>query len=103
MSKSVKESAKDFAESFAEGFEDSITKQSWVLYDIPNENILFCELDYIPTDEDSKKNIIKMPYGQAEYIRHAKDLPMPCPRVEVVVWDEKPMVCLLKYKETTHV
>ena len=85
MSETSKRDAKDFSKAFSKGFKDSI--QPWVLYDIPNEHILFCELGYIPTEEDSKKNIIKMPYGQAEYIRRAKNLPMPCPRVEVVVRD----------------
>ena len=57
---------------------------SWVLYDIPNENVMFCELDYYPTDEDCQNNIIKMPYLQAERIRYAKDLPMPMTPVDVV-------------------
>ena len=57
----------------------------WVLYDIPNEHVMFCELDYMPTEEQSRANIIKMPYGQAAYIRRAKNLPMPMPPVEVEV------------------
>ena len=60
----------------------------WVLYDIPNESISFCEQYYYPTDEDSRRNIIKMPAGQATYIRRAKGLPMPCPPVDVEVVSE---------------
>lgn len=86
MLETLKRVAEDFSEAFSKGFKDS--KQSWVLYDIPNENILFCELDYTPTNEDSINNIIKMPYGQAQYIRRAKNLPMPCPRVDVVIFKE---------------
>ena len=56
----------------------------WVMYDIPNENVMYCDLEYMPTDEDCQNNIIKMPYAQAERIRHAKNMPMPSPPVEVV-------------------
>ena len=55
----------------------------WVLYDIPNEHIMFCELDYMPTAEQCRANVIKMPYEQAELIRRAKHLPMPMPPVPV--------------------
>ena len=55
------------------------------MYDIPNENIYFIDLEYQPTDEDCQKNIIMMPRAQAERIRKAKGLPMPCPPVDVVV------------------
>ena len=54
----------------------------WVLYDIPNEQVMFCDIDEAVTDEMCQKNIIKMPWGQAERIRRAKNLPMPCPPVK---------------------
>ena len=61
----------------------------WVLYDIPNEHVFFCDLDYYPTDDDSRSNLIKMPYAQADYIRKAKGLPMPMPPVDVVFYPEE--------------
>lgn len=57
----------------------------WVFYDIPNETIMFCEIDDVPTQEELRANIIKMPYAQAEMIRRAKNLPMPMPPVDVEV------------------
>ena len=56
----------------------------WVLYDIPNENIIFCEPGDMPTEAEIKANVIKMPYAQAEMIRRVKKLPMPSPPVDVV-------------------
>ena len=61
--------------------------EMWVIYDIPNENVMYCDLDEEVTDEMCQANLIKMPYHQAERIRHAKNLPMPCPPVKVVVGD----------------
>ena len=55
----------------------------WVIYDINNEEVYWVDSDYMPTDEDCQKNLIKMPAPQAERIRRAKGLPMPCPSVEV--------------------
>ena len=57
----------------------------WVMYDIPNERIMFCTIDDVPTKEELRANIIKMPYAQAEQIRRAKNLPMPSPPVDVEV------------------
>ena len=57
----------------------------YVKYDIPNERILFCEIDDAPTQEELRANIIKMSYAQAEQIRRAKGLPMPSPPVDVEV------------------
>lgn len=58
---------------------------TWVLYDLNNEHIMFCDLEEEVTDEMCRNNIIKMPWGQAERIRRAKNLPMPCPPVQVKV------------------
>ena len=57
----------------------------FVVYDIPNENILFFdeENDEL-TDEDLRNNKILMTWEKAKVIRKAKGLPMPCPPVEVV-------------------
>ena len=58
----------------------------YVVYDIPNEMIYFFdeENDEL-TDEDLRNNKILMGWHQAETIRKAKNLPMPCPPVKVVV------------------
>ena len=58
---------------------------NWVLYDINKEYVMFCDLDYMPSDEQCRANIIKMPYEQAAMIRRAKNLPTPMPPVEVEV------------------
>ena len=58
----------------------------YVVYDIPNERLLeFDEEKDELTDEDLRNNKILMGWYQAEAIRRAKGLPMPCPPVEVVV------------------
>lgn len=57
----------------------------WCLYDIANEHVIYCENDYMPTAEQLKNNIIKMPSAQAKTIRSAKNLPMPSPPVNVHV------------------
>ena len=57
----------------------------WVMYDIPKENIMFCDVGDVPTQEELRANIIKMTYAQAEQIRRAKGLPMPSPPVDVEV------------------
>ena len=59
----------------------------WVLYDIPNENVMYMDDETEVSDEMLRNNIICMPYHQAERIRKAKNLPMPCPPVDVVVSD----------------
>lgn len=60
----------------------------WVIYDINNEMIIFCDTYDFPTEDELRRNFIKMPWEQAELIRHAKGLPMPCPPVKVV-WEDK--------------
>ena len=57
----------------------------FVLYDIPNENIMFFGEYTTVTDEMCRDNIIAMPWAQAKRIRRAKGLPMPCPPVRVIV------------------
>ena len=70
------------------GFDNAVGR--WVFYDIPNENVILLEDPYQqPTEEEMKKNIIKMPYEQAKMIRHAKDLPMPFFAPPVVVVDKE--------------
>ena len=59
----------------------------WVIYDIPNEIVMYCDLDEEVTDEMCRANLIKMSYAQAERIRRAKNLPMPCPPVKVIYGD----------------
>ena len=54
----------------------------YVLYDIPNESITFCDKSTIPTETQSKANVIKMTYAQAEMIRRAKKLDMPIPPIK---------------------
>lgn len=58
---------------------------SWCLYDIPNENVIYCDENYYPNEDEMKANIIRMPVVQAHAIRRAKGLPMPSPPVKVVV------------------
>ena len=60
-------------------------KPKYVVYDIPNENIL---LDQILIDKDLRRNKIRMTWEQAESIRRAKGLPMPSPPVEVEIVNE---------------
>ena len=57
----------------------------WVMYDLNKETITFCDIGDVPTQEELRNNIIKMPYAQAEQIRRAKRLPMPSPPIEVEV------------------
>ena len=58
----------------------------FVVYDIPNERILeFNEETDELTDEDLRENKILMTWEKAKVIRKAKNLPMPCPPVKVVV------------------
>lgn len=56
----------------------------WCIYDIPNENVMYCDPETELSDEELSENKIKMPVAQATQIRRAKNLPMPCPPVEVV-------------------
>ena len=52
---------------------------AWCFYDVPNERIIYCDDEDMPTDEEIKNNWIKMPTGQAARIRKVKGLPMPSP------------------------
>ena len=62
---------------------------SWVFYDIPNEIVMYLDdIQQQPTEEESARNIIKMPIEQAQMIRRAKNLPMPSPPVKVVVMED---------------
>ena len=56
----------------------------WCFYDFENENVVYCDTDEEVTDEQMKRNFIKIPVAQARMIRHAKGLPMLSPPVEVV-------------------
>ena len=47
------------------------------LYDIPNENITYCDDNYQPTPEQCQQNVIKMTVEQATDIRRNKGLSMP--------------------------
>ena len=60
----------------------------WCLYDIPNEHVVYCKDGHIPTIEELKNNVIKMPTVQAKMIRSAKNLPMPSPPVKVKVSED---------------
>ena len=51
----------------------------WCIYDIPNERVIYCDPEDMPTDEEIKKNYVKMPSAQAAMIRSVKGLPMPSP------------------------
>lgn len=57
----------------------------WCIYDFDNENVMYCEEDYYPTEEEMRNNLVRLPVYQAHAIRRAKGLPMPSPPVSVVV------------------
>lgn len=61
----------------------------WVFYDIPNELIMYLNNPMEqPTIEELARNVIKMPVEQAFIIRQAKNLPMPVPPVDTIIFDE---------------
>lgn len=61
--------------------------QWWIMYDVHKGEMSYVHMDYVPTEQDLKNDIIKLPYHQAYAIRKAKELPMPVYPVAVNALD----------------